>query len=208
MKLFERFDKVFCINLDKREDRLKSFINEVNKYDLGDFERVSAIDGLYVDEPALGIEKGNLGLILTNIKILEISIQKNYNSILILEDDCKFEPEILNIESYFKQLPEDWDMLYMGGNHNTHMGISPPTKINDKVIKLRNTYSTHLVGIKSKMFTIIKDLISKKNKPIDVFYSELQNKFNVYSFYPAIAKQKEGFSDISLQNVNYDWLFK
>jgi len=208
MKLFERFDKVFCINLDRRKDRLESFVNEVEKYDLGNFDRISAVDGLTLNQKSPNINSAELGLILTNIKILEISIQKNYNSILILEDDCKFEPEILNIESYFKQLPEDWDMLYMGGNHNTHMGISPPTKINDKVIKLRNTYSTHLVGVKSKMFTIIKDLISKKNKPIDVFYSELQTKFNVYSFYPAIAKQKQGFSDISKINVDYDWLIK
>jgi len=39
-KLFDKFDKVFCINLPHRTDRRESFISEVNKYDLGNFELI------------------------------------------------------------------------------------------------------------------------------------------------------------------------
>ena len=38
MKLFEKFDKTFLINLKKREDRLHNFIDQVNNYDLGNFK--------------------------------------------------------------------------------------------------------------------------------------------------------------------------
>ena len=37
MKLFDRFNKVYCVNLDKRPDRLENFKNQVEKYDLGEF---------------------------------------------------------------------------------------------------------------------------------------------------------------------------
>ena len=34
MRLFDRFDKVYCINLDRRTDRMENFNNEVVKYNL------------------------------------------------------------------------------------------------------------------------------------------------------------------------------
>lgn len=210
MKLFERFDNVFCINLDRRTDRLESFTRQVNKYDLGSFTRVSAIDGRDIskNQPSNKINPGCLGLIVTVEQIILSSITKNYNSILIVEDDCVFTDEVRNIDKYFDKLPNDWDLLYFGGNHNLHMGQAQPKIINDKVWKLHNTYTTHFVGIKSQMFQTILSSISNKLEPLDVTYSRLQKKHIAYSFYPAIAKQLHDFSDIENKIINYDWLIK
>lgn len=210
MKLFERFDEVFCINLDRRTDRLLNFNNQVTKYDLGTYTRFSAIDGssLPIEQKNGRLQDGELGLVLTVEKIIKNAQKKNYESILIIEDDCYFTDEVINIESYFKFLPSDWDMLYMGGNHNIHVGVAPPQKINEKVIKLHHTFSTHFVAINSNMFNQIISEIGKKNKPLDVLYTALQKKYNVYSFFPAIAKQISDYSDIQNSVVNYDWLIK
>lgn len=210
MKLFERFDKVYCINLDRRPDRYENFKNEVKKYDLGEFEKVSAVDGKNLDMSLFNttLKTGELGLTLTNLEIIKDAEKNNFGTILILEDDCTFEPEIKNIEGYFNLLPSDWDMLYMGGNHNTHMGVQPPKKINEKVCKLHTTYSTHFVGLKKSVFEHIKVLLSKNKNPLDVCYVTLQKIFNVYSFYPAIAKQIVDFSDIQNYNTDYNWLIK
>jgi len=210
MRLFDRFDKVYCINLDRRPDRLENFQNQVSKYNLGEFERFSAYDRdkLDLSKYPTSLNPGVIGLLLSNLEIIIKSKINKYKTILILEDDCVFNDEISNIDSYFEKLPTDWDLLYMGGNHNTHMGYKPPTQVNDKIVKLHNTYSTHFVGINERMFNIIENSLNNLNKPIDVIYSDLQKSHNVYSFTPAIALQLDGFSDIEMNEINYNWLIK
>ena len=210
MKLFDYFDKVYCVNLDRRADRLHNFQEEVKKFDLGEYERFSAIDGkqINITEFNSRLNPGEIGLVLSNLDIIRDAREKKYDKILIVEDDCIFTDEVIKIKEYLEVLPEDWEMLYMGGNHNTHMGVPEPIKINDKVVKLHSTYSTHFVGVKSSMFDYMEAVLKRLNEPLDVCYTRLQKSFNVYSFYPAIAKQKSDFSDILNRVIDYNWLIK
>lgn len=210
MRLFDRFDKVFLVNLDRRVDRLENFQNQVDRYDLGEYKRVSAVDGTTIN---LGkytnkLRAGELGLLLTNLSIIKEAKQNKYETILIVEDDCNFSEEIKKVDEYFAVLPSDWDMLYMGGNHNTHMRVPPPVKINDKVVKLHSTYSTHFVGIKNTLYEHIESMLSKYQEPLDLSYVRLQKIFNIYSFYPAIANQIVDYSDIQNNITDYRWLIK
>lgn len=209
MKLFDRFDKVYLINLDRRTDRLENFKKEVEKYDLGEYTRICAIDGNNINPKDYGsnLRSGELALILTNLQIFEDAQKNSYNSILILEDDCIFTEEILNIEEYFNVLPKDWDMLYMGGNHNTHGGTPPPERVNEKVVKLHSTFSTHFIGIQHNMINLIDKFVNYTEQ-IDVCYTRIQKNYNVYSFSPAIAKQLVDFSDIQNSTTDYNWLIK
>ncbi len=210
MKLFDRFEKVYCINLDRRTDRLNSFNQQVEKYNLGEYIRISAVDGktLNTGQFQTGLKPGELGLILTNIKIIRDAKKNNFKNILILEDDCIFTDEILNVQNYFDALPNDWDMLYMGGNHNLHLGVKPPFTINEKVYKIHTTYSTHFIGMKNTIFDHVELLLSQYKNPLDVCYVTLQKIFNIYCFYPAIAKQLVDFSDIQNSTTDYNWLIK
>jgi GR25 family glycosyltransferase involved in LPS biosynthesis len=210
MRLFDYFDKVYCVNLDRREDRFENFKKEVEKYNLGEFERFSAYDGKTIDMSKYNtrLNPGELGLVLSNLEIIKNAKTNKLKNVLIIEDDCKFTDEVLNIKDYFDLLPKNWDMLYMGGNHNIHMGINPPDNINEKVIKLHSTYSTHFVGINSTAFDHIEVILSKFSEPLDVSYIRLQRIFNVYSYYPAIAKQIVDFSDIQNSITDYNWLIK
>lgn len=210
MRLFDYFDKVYCINLDRREDRLENFKKEVEKYNLGEFERFGAYDGNTLDmsKYKTNLKPGELGLVLSNLEIIKKVKESNLKNVLIIEDDCKFTDEVINIKNYFDSLPKNWDMLYMGGNHNIHMGVKPPDTINEKIIKLHSTYSTHFVGINSTVFDHIEIILSKMSDPLDVSYVKLQKIFNAYSFYPAIAKQIVDFSDIQNRITDYNWLIK
>jgi GR25 family glycosyltransferase involved in LPS biosynthesis len=209
MKLFEKFDKVYCINLDRRPDRLENFKKEVNKFNLGEFERFSAYDGKQLNlTNEYNLKPGEIGIIKSNLDIIKDAKKNNYKTILIIEDDCVFNDEIINFENYFKLLPNDWDMLYMGGNHNTHMGVKPPLKINDKVVKLHSTYSAHFIGIKSSVFDQIEVLLERGQQPLDVAYVTLQKIFNCYSFTPALTSQLVNFSDIQESTTDYKWLIK
>jgi len=201
------FDKIYCINLDRRKDRWDETVNELNKWGLlNQVERYSAIDGSDIigEYP---ISLGNVGLIETNIKIINDAKEKNYDNILILEDDVEFTKNIDLFADYYNQLPKDYDMVWLGGNHNLHMG-KLVNKINDKIIKLHSTYATHAVIINKSMFDVIPKLISKKKKPIDVYYCDLQKSFNCYGFYPNIATQRPSYSDIENKFMDNRWLFK
>jgi GR25 family glycosyltransferase involved in LPS biosynthesis len=176
---------------------------------LGEFERFSAYDGKQLNlTNEYNLKPGEIGIIKSNLDIIKDAKKNNYKTILIIEDDCVFFDEIINFEDYFKLLPSDWDMLYMGGNHNTHMGVKPPLKINDKVVKLHSTYSAHFIGIKSSVFDQIEELLEKGQQPLDVEYVTLQKIFNCYSFTPALTSQLVNFSDIQELTTDYNWLIK
>jgi GR25 family glycosyltransferase involved in LPS biosynthesis len=209
MKITDFFDKTFCINLDRRFDRWSECVAEFDKNKLVGIERFRAVDGKDLTELPKGfLTTSRLALVLTNMLILAKAIEENYSSILILEDDVEFTKQVVNMKSFFDSLPEDWDMLYFGGNHNTHVGSEPPTIINDKVCKLHNTFSTHCVAINNKAFKEILERLKKCDNALDVIYSELQKKLNVYSFYPMIATQRVSFSDIENKMTDYKWLIR
>lgn len=206
MKLFDRFDKVFCLNLKKRTDRLKVFTEQVERLNLGSFEVFEAIDGYSLKDKYIGLNKGEVGHILTTIKILEKSIENNLETILLVEDDCHFKENIKSIDSYFEKVPSDWDMLYFGGNHQLNFKNTLPTIVNENVLKLQNTFTSHCVAIKKHMFEFILVELKKINKQTDVVYRDIQKNFNVYCFHPSVATQQSGFSDIQNHYVNYNYL--
>lgn len=204
MRLFDRFDKVFLINLKRRKDRLDFFQSQVDKFDLGNFEVVEAVDTSNESNRNKRMMPGAYGLIETNIKIFEKSIEENYETICIIEDDCMFLDEINNVEYYYNYLPQDWDMLYYGCNHNYHAPNFPrPIMINEHVLKLQHSHSAHFVVIKKTMYEKIKSFICNFHGPLDVMYVKFQLENNVYSFNPNLTTQKPGFSDIELVDVNY-----
>jgi len=208
MKFFERFDAAYCISLDKRQDRKDRFLEEVKKYDLGNFKFYQAIDGQLLDLKEISNKKtfnpkiplGNIGLILTTLKLIDDAIKNKFSTILLMEDDCIFTDEILNIQSYIDLVPNDWDILYFGGNHYSNAEMF---KINDKVLKISMTHMAHCISIKSHMFEIIKNELEKFRTENDNVYMELQKKYNVYCIYPSVAKQIDGHSDIVNGYVNY-----
>jgi GR25 family glycosyltransferase involved in LPS biosynthesis len=200
------FDKIFCINLDRRKDRWEETVQELKKW--GVFEginRISAVDGNKIKNTTK-LKNGELGLLETHLKILRNAKTKKYKNILLIEDDIEFTKEIQNLESYFNELPKNWDMLWFGGNHNTHAG-NKINLVSDKIIKCNNTYSTHCFAINNSVYDILIDIILKREKPVDVYYSDIQKTHNCFSFNPSIAIQRPSFSDI--QNVYEDnrWLF-
>ena len=161
MKLFDKVDKTFLINLKKRKDRLDHFIQQVNAHDLGNFEIFEAIDGSSIVENNLRLNKGELGLVYSTIKILEESLEKKYKKILIIEDDCLFNENINEIDTYLDKLPNDWDFTYFGGNHNIHVNSPYPKIINDKIVKVHNTFATHCIMIHERIINILINELKK-----------------------------------------------
>lgn len=207
MRLFDKFDNVYCINLSHRTDRLENFTKEVQKYDLGEFERFDAVNGEEVNVNSR-LLKGEIGIIQSVIELMEDAIDSKYDEILVIEDDCVFNSNITHVDEFLSQVPKDYEMIYFGGNHNTHMGTPPPFPVNKNVVRLHTTYAAHCISIRKNMFPIILKEISKFQEPLDVVYQRLQSKHKIYGLNPGVATQREDFSDIQKKVVNYDWLIK
>lgn len=207
MKLKKYFDKIYCINLDHRKDRWDDSVKELQKWGLLDeVERFNAINGKDIITDNNFINKGEMGILLTHKTIIEECVEKKYKNILIIEDDIEFTSEIDKIDDYMSSIPEKWDMIYFGGNHNTHMG-NKLNFVNDKILKLNMTYGIHCVAINNTIFDLIINLLDKQKKPVDVYYSDIQKAYDCYGMHPSVALQRESFSDIQNENVNYKWLF-
>ena len=201
------FDKIYCINLDRRIDRWEETTIELKKWGLYDkVIRYSAVDGNTITQQNNKINKGELGLVETHIKIITEAKNNNYKNILIIEDDITFTEEIIKIDEYFNQLPKSWDILWFGGNHNIHMGETI-NKISKNVIKCHQTYSTHCIAFNEKIYDLVLNLLNKKEKPVDVYYSDIQKIYDCYSFYPSVALQRPSYSDIQNSIQDNRWLF-
>lgn len=204
MKLSNYFNKIYCINLNRRIDRWESVQKEFQKYNLEDIQRYEAIDGSKLTDQTK-LLKGELGVLNTHIEIIKKSINESCESILIIEDDVIFTDEIKLLDDYLKEVPENWDFIYFGGNHVYGKTVH---KITNKILKLNYTVALQCVAIKNTQFEKILQITQKKEKQIDAYYADLHNSSNAYGFFPNMAKQKPDFSDIQNRFVDYNYFFK
>jgi len=198
------FDKIFCINLDRRPDRWESVKKEFEKWGITSVERYSAIDGNTIENNT-NILNGELGILETHYNLIKKCKDENLDTILVMEDDVYFTEKIKQIDEYMDSVPKDWDLLYFGG---THVYGPPPVAINDKVVKITHTVAIHCVAIKKNIFEPLLLTAKKRQKQIDVCYAQLQKSFDSYCFHPNIALQTTGFSDIQNKVVDYNYLIK
>ena len=217
----EYFDKIYCVNLDRRKERWNECLLEFEKWNIKNVERVSAVDGnnLQMKKYQTSMNPGELGLVLTNINIIKEAKEKNYNSILILEDDVVFKENANEMFSkVVNNVPDDWEYLFFGGNHVG--GFRP---VSDGVVRLGGSYAIHACGIKESSYDIMiqhlehKIDLSIKNAKIekpkksiaaDFFLADLQKVLNTYCFLPHMAWQKDGHSDIQGSYMDYNFLKK
>lgn len=126
-------DDAFVINLDRREDRKKAFL-EANPSLRGLVRRLPAYDGRKLQlTPSLARlfktndffwKKAVMGCALSHLRLWTNFINEppEVQTLLILEDDARLKPEWR--EAWMKaypHLPEKWDCVYLGG-------ILPPNR--------------------------------------------------------------------------------
>jgi GR25 family glycosyltransferase involved in LPS biosynthesis len=137
-------DKILLINLDKRKDRLDLFCDQLKNSMLinNKYQRYSAIDGHLIDNHTMSslvtkdayleimsdkkttglyLSRGAVGLALTYKQIFESCKEVT----LLLEDDiivCKnFDSQI---QKTLKDVPEDWDIIYLGWYQSSSLRIN------------------------------------------------------------------------------------
>ena len=80
-KVFDFFDKIYCLNLDKRTDRWDEAQDEFKS--IGIFEKIERFSAIEKDPGWHGCRD-------SHIAIIEDSKLNGYKNVLVLEDDVKF----------------------------------------------------------------------------------------------------------------------
>lgn len=188
------WDKALCINLDKRTDRWEESQAEFTRFGI-EVERFPALTGT----------NGMQGLHYSNQCIFRAHAGQ---SILVLEDDVIFNKgaSIGGLIVAHNELPDNWDMLYLGGNaqHNQK-------RFSNWLYRADGILTTHAILYSGKMTQWLADnmqvpeVVDRQNT-IDVWYAkEIQPRFNCFIAYPQIAGQRFGYSDICGMEINYKY---
>jgi len=166
--------KAYCINLDSRPDRWEAF--QKNKFPFN-IERYSAIKDA----------DGHKGCTKTHLKLLS---EQTVFPFAVFEDDCVMIEDWEVVDVALKQLPEQWDLLYLGATLNEKLERYSPN-----LLILKKAWATHAIIYNNK--NVVDFITSNHNThKVDVFYNrEVQEKHQCFITYPLVANQSNSPSD-------------
>jgi hypothetical protein len=185
------FDAIYVLNLSKRTDRLIQITEHFEEYEVP-FTRVEAIPN----------PKGAEGLRDTMLSVFAIAKQKDYDNILIFEDDALIVRDKIvfhdTMNQVVSQLNERYIMCFLGCQATagfTHFH-SP------NLLPIQKGYSTHAVAYSKRG---INEITGRDfGYPIDNwFVDNIQIIGDCYTVHPFLVSQRAGFSDIGHNNI--DW---
>jgi hypothetical protein len=170
--------KAFVINLDSRADRMEKFSKNDFPFPV---ERFSAIGSTDVHS---SIALSHMGVIRDQHEF----------PFVVFEDDCLLLKPWGFIEDIMKQLPPDWEALWLGATLT-----QPLIRYSDNLFRLKRAYTLHAVIYNSRPlidYVLTKFNGLKDGTIIDVFYfSTIQENFNCFITYPMTATQFVSRSD-------------
>lgn len=209
---FDFFDKIFYINLDRRPDRREAMEAQFEKFGIK-AQRFPAID-ITTEQNEELIKRGCVfqddsrpeyaprikSCTLSHLMVLSLSKILRFKNVLILEDDCTFEDDIL--EELTLSLEEldgkAWDMFYIGGNP-LHF-----YKVSEHLGRGVSLLMTHAYAVNGHFIDFILTELNFIHRPcIDAFYCTLNHE-RIYMCLKNLARQSEGISDIEGKLLYYD----
>ena len=195
--------KIFVLHYSKLVDRKKHILEQFNKQGIIDYEFIEKYDKYEITDYEsnlfdINYQKSTMSLHLKHNYVYNI-IAENYERALIFEDDVILCDNFIdNLNNYINQLPENFDMLYIGDGCNLHIE-------EDKLIPNKNIYQKCVSGYTSRctdsyiiskkcaktICEYINNLKTKINLPIDWWLNVVStdNNFKVYWAEPTIVTQ-------------------
>ena len=199
------FSKCFVISLARRPDRYKAFQKRFSELDwpLAEPQLFPAVDGKIVPNPKWWNNGGGAwGVYRGNLRIIENCLMDGTKSVLILEDDaipCVGFAE--KVGEFLASAPEDWQMLYLGGQH-LRKRLHAPKPLNDQVVVPYNVNRCHAYALKGKGLAVAYTHLTshrwQSGHHIDHHYGQLHQSGGIRVFAPKewLIGQSEGKSDI------------
>lgn len=198
-------DKIFYINLDKRTDRreeIESELKQTNLYDRA--ERIEAIP-----TPNQGI----LGCTMSHLKAIRTAKERDYNNILILEDDFQFTIEKEEFENQITRLFENmptFDVCMI--SYNIQRSIETNHDFLRKVLEaqtasgyiINKCFYDKLINLYEWAIPLLEQTKEHWNYANDQCWKRLQPEANWYALATRCGKQRAGYSDNSEKFEDHD----
>ena len=189
MKTFDRFSKIYCLNLADRTDRWQDCLKNFEEYGITNFRQFEGIKvgkGVY-EENLSDKALGQIGCALSFCSMIDDAIKEDLDSVLFLEDDFQFmlpkEDMEKEVDKCLNELPKDWDMFYLGANVMNQIMDKPLVAYSKNLYRIRSGYALHSVAISKKGLKKIKacftdiegelwgQLMIENFEAIDVFFA-------------------------------------
>lgn len=132
------FDQVFVITLKKSTDRHEILQNKLSgldyeifwgingaELDLNQLEKEGKLDkNINYQSKGHHLAPGEVGCALSHVGIYQTILDRNLKNALILEDDLMIDADNANssetLRKSFHELPENWELLYLGYANNNN----------------------------------------------------------------------------------------
>jgi hypothetical protein len=194
-------DQVVCIHLKHRKDRMVKMKRQARKKHFG----------LVVFSAVENKEFPNLGKFESHLKCIKNAQMQKKGGVIIMEDDAK----IILPRFVLPNPPENWDMLYLGGN--VQSVVEDPDTDSSTVWKRVSCLLTHAYAVHSQAYSkILKegfaalkaakngDDEAKRSLHIDQWYCQnIHSKLRVFITTPERVLQDDGFSDVRKRFITY-----
>jgi len=210
--LYQFFDRIYVINLDRRPDRWQRFLDELPiDWPFGPPFRFTAVDGIQ-EQPVTGWNEnlGAWGCYRSHLEVLKHAIDHRFHRILIFEDDAVFCAGFaVEVRQFIQHLPHDWALSYLGGQHiELHQGR--PTKVNEMVYAPFNANRLHAYSIQGLVnIRKVYDFLAEPGNwtslhHVDHFLGAYQKQNSgIYCPRKWLVAQDCGVSDIALRDLQF-----
>lgn len=211
-------DKIIVINLDRAKERKTKLIESLNRVgiNINDVLFLSAFDGeslnnnfertIHGGSMGRTFAKGEICCTLSHITAIKMAKTLGYSNILILEDDVELSDNFLErIDDIEKQLPENWDQIYVGA-----IVSDLGDKISENIYKIKfdSMMGTHSYLLNRSAYDLVSNKLLEFNSSTDGEFNILHrnNMLNTFIYVPFLTYQYDGYSyitngDKQMQNI-------
>lgn len=147
------FDRIVVLSLKGNEHRAKRASDELVARNLSANAQVyNGVRGSLCPPPKWWFAgKGAWGCMQSHLRIVQDAMMDEVESLLILEDDCIWQPSASRLAfDFFSQLPDKWGQIYFGGQHRGH---TPPKKVKSvlpAILQGMSVHRTHCYALNKK----------------------------------------------------------
>lgn len=195
---FGYFDKIYCLNQLSRPDRWQQALDEFLKHNIIEVEQFLCITA---DQPFQSF-------CLSQYAMLKKFLASDKNNLLILEDDVIIH-EHSHLDEAIKELPHDWDILYLGANLFGQGGWPIPQKFSNHLSRIKHAWTSHAIAYNRKAAQYIVNHYPVETYAMyDNWLSEnVLEKLNCFITNPMCAWQRPVKSDLWGIEVDYTGAF-
>lgn len=187
----------FCISLERNTARWDACIKEFTKVGIDYVERIVTQES--EENRWLSFNDAQYEMIRRGV-----STGENFAA---FEDDLAFDGNWIRIEEATKQLPADWDALFIGANiiGTDTVVWDMPTRVSANLFRLHNSWQTHSIIYSAKFAKWVLENFDPKQFPV---YDEWLRVVampvkNIYLMSPMCCYQRPAWSDLWQKDVDY-----